>query len=144
MRSYPSLAAILLAIAAGCGGSETGLAAGEACTRTYECGPGLACIMGACNGDPSLIGGEVPMPGEDAGAEDMGEPVDLGDADLGPQPDLGPEEDMFAPDPDLGVEEDMFVPAEDMFVPEPDLGVEEDMFVPEPDLGTPDLGVDAG
>ena len=70
--------------------------------------------------------------------------VDLGDADLGPQPDLGPEEDMFAPDPDLGVEEDMFVPAEDMFVPEPDLGVEEDMFVPEPDLGTPDLGVDAG
>ncbi len=125
MRSlHPLALGALASLAFACGGNEAGLGPGEACVRSFECAPGLACVAQVCSGDPSEIGGEVPTPEVDMGIGDMG---DVGD--LGPQPDMGPPPDM-GPQPDLGMPEDMFTPPEDMFTPP------EDMFTPEPDMFT--------
>ena len=134
---HPVALGALLSLAFGCSGGEGGLGAGETCTRSFECAPGLACVIGVCSADPTMIGGMVPMPGEDLGVvADMGMP-----GDAGPQPDMGPQPDL-GPPPDLGPVPDMFTPEPDMFTPEPDMFTPEpDMFTPEPDMFTePDGG----
>jgi len=56
------LAALALTICAAACDASTGTR-GEACTRSAQCEPGLACIEGECSDDPAALGmqGEVPM-----------------------------------------------------------------------------------
>ncbi|MBO6937923.1 MAG: hypothetical protein JJ863_23340 [Deltaproteobacteria bacterium] len=128
---HPAALGALVSLAFACGGGETGLGPGETCVRSFECAPGLACVLGTCSSDPTMIGGTVPDGGIDVDLgpqPDMGEPPDMGpQPDLGPPPDLGPEPDMFTPEPDMFTPEpDMFTPEPDMFTPEPDMFVEAD------------------
>ena len=108
-----------MSLACACGGAEGGLGPGEACVRSFECAPGLACVLGACSADPSMIGGDVPDLGIDV---DLGAVADMGSgADMGAEADMGSEPDMGAR-PDLGAPQDMFTPEPDMFTPDPDMG----------------------
>lgn len=87
MRFAFPLLACALALA-GCGVNDLPAAGseGDECTRTFECGPGLACVMGACSGDLSGIEGALPA---DGGVPyDGGMVVDSGSppVDSGPPP----------------------------------------------------------
>src|SRR5262245_42340220 len=71
----------LVCVAAACSTSPG--TSGDACTRSAQCEPGLACIEGECSGDPQALGaqGQVPML--------MPEPVDAGRPDAGALMDAG-------------------------------------------------------
>ncbi|MDQ3036374.1 MAG: hypothetical protein M3Y87_28510 [Myxococcota bacterium] len=127
---------------AGCGGTPSNLGAGEACVRSAQCAPGLACNMGMCTNDLSGFGTGVVPSGDagvvevDAAADDGGVvEIDAGppvDTDAGTTPvDAGPPEmDAGPPEMDAGP------PETDAGPPETDAGP------PETDAGPTDL--DAG
>ncbi|MCB9600558.1 MAG: hypothetical protein H6721_16705 [Sandaracinus sp.] len=108
-----------LLLAIGCGGTALNKGEGEACVRSVECGPGLACVMAVCSSDPTGLGGTVP-------SQDAGAPPDAGDLDAGEPMDSGPPPDAGPPPPDAGPPSDAGPP--------PDGGI---------DAGI-DGGIDAG
>jgi hypothetical protein len=94
----------------GCSEQPGDLGPGEACLRTVQCGPGLACSAGLCTTDLSLLGMNAMVPdsgpgmvGMDAGPRpDAGMVrVDAGEPDAG-RPDAGPPAEPDAGGPDAG------------------------------------------
>jgi hypothetical protein len=84
--------------------------AGGRCTRTAECGPGLACNMGVCTTDLTGFGmGMVPMP-----------PMDAGPVDAPPEPDAFSEDDAFVEPVDAYVPPGIDAFAPDAYEPPPD------------------------
>jgi hypothetical protein len=81
---------------AACGEVPTDLGPGEACLRTEQCGPGLACSAGMCTTDLTLLGMNAMVPdagpamdgavGVDAAVPDGG----MVGVDAGPRRDAGP------------------------------------------------------
>jgi hypothetical protein len=87
----------------GCGSPSTGLVAGEECLRTAQCGPGLACVLGQCSTDLTMLemngmipdagvaldgdvvvdAGELDAATGDAGMMDAGMRMDAGMGDAG-------------------------------------------------------------
>jgi hypothetical protein len=109
----------------GCSEQPGDLGPGEACLRTVQCGPGLACSAGLCTTDLSLLGMNAMVP--DSGpAEDAGMGVDAGDVDAGMVGmDAGPRPDAGMVRVDAG---------------EPDAGRPDAGPPAEPDAGGPDAG----
>jgi hypothetical protein len=84
-----ALITLLTAPLSACSGESFDLPAGAACERSIQCGAGLACVLGACSGDATEIGGMVPENPDDPGAMPDAAtppPVDAGDPPLPPDP----------------------------------------------------------